>query len=86
MNEGAMTTVAIFENRANQAIRIPASMRYEGVSRLDIRRDGDVITLRPAHPTWQSFAAEVPPADDDFLSVRPSVVTLDRQIFEDDDA
>jgi len=61
-------------------------MRYQGVNRLDIRRDGDVITLRPAHPTWQSFADEVPPADDDFLSVRPSVVTLDRQIFGDDDA
>ena len=42
-----MTTVAIFQNRSNQAIRIPASMQYEGVSRVEIRRDGDVITLRP---------------------------------------
>jgi antitoxin VapB len=80
-----VATVSIFENRSNQAIRIPALMRYEGVSRLEIRRDGDVITLRPARPTWQSFADLVPRADADFLADRPTVVPASRMVFNEDD-
>ncbi len=68
-----MRTVSIFKNNANQAVRIPKDMQYEGVTELEIRREGDTIILRPARPNWTSFAQE-PLADADFLSDRPAVV------------
>lgn len=69
-----MRTVSIFKNGKNQAIRLPADMAYEGIGELEITREGDVITLRPARPSWASFA-ELPKADDNFLIDRPDVVS-----------
>jgi antitoxin VapB len=68
-----MRTVSIFKNGKNQAVRLPNDMAYEGVGELEISREGDVITLRPARPSWASFA-ELPKADADFLQERPAVV------------
>jgi antitoxin VapB len=72
-----MRTVSIFKNNANQAIRIPKDMQYEGVTELEIRRDGDTLVLRPVRPNWSSFASE-PLADTDFLSDRPPVIESGR--------
>jgi antitoxin VapB len=68
-----MRTVSIFKNGKNQAVRLPTDMAYEGVGELEISREGDVITLRPARPSWASFS-ELPKADADFLQERPAVV------------
>jgi antitoxin VapB len=67
-----MRTVSIFKNGKNQAVRLPADMAYEGVGELEISREGDVITLRPARPSWASFS-ELPKADADFLQERLTV-------------
>jgi antitoxin VapB len=75
--EAAMRTVSIFKNNANQAIRIPKDMQYEGVTELEIRREGDTLVLRPVRPNWSSFAHE-PLADADFLSERPVVIESGR--------
>jgi antitoxin VapB len=48
-------------------------MAYEGVGELEISREGDVITLRPARPSWASFA-ELPKADASLLQERSVVV------------
>lgn len=72
-----MRTVSIFKNNANQAIRIPKDMQYEGVTELEIRREGDTLVLRPARPNWSSFALEQQ-ADADFLSERPAVIKSGR--------
>lgn len=72
-----MRTVSIFRNNANQAIRIPKDMQYEGVTELEIRREGDTLLLRPVRPNWTSFAHE-PMADADFLSERPAVIESGR--------
>ncbi|CAI8718676.1 AbrB/MazE/SpoVT family DNA-binding domain-containing protein [Burkholderia ambifaria] len=72
-----MRTVSIFKNARNQAIRIPKDMEFEGVTELEIRREGDTLLLRPVRPTWLSFATE-PRADADFLVERPTVVELGR--------
>jgi antitoxin VapB len=69
-----MRTVSIFKNGKNQAIRLPTDMAYEGVGELEITRDGDTITLRPARPSWLSLA-EQPKADADFLEERPNVIS-----------
>lgn len=69
-----MRTVSIFKNGKNQAIRLPNDMAYEGIGELEISREGDVITLRPARPSWTSFAQQ-PKADDNFLTDRPDIVS-----------
>ncbi len=68
-----MRKVSIFRNGKNQAIRLPKDMEYEGVSELEITREGDVIILRPVRPNWLTLADQ-PKADGDFLRERPAVV------------
>ena len=53
--EEIMRTVSIFKNGNNRAIRLPRDMDFEGVSELEIVREGDSIILRPVRPTWGSF-------------------------------
>ncbi|MCC8396800.1 type II toxin-antitoxin system VapB family antitoxin [Paraburkholderia sp. MMS20-SJTR3] len=72
-----MRTVSIFKNGTSQAVRIPKEMRFEGVTELEIRREGDTIMLRPARPSWTSFADE-PRADADFMSDRPAIFQTGR--------
>lgn len=42
-----MRTVSIFKNGNNRAIRLPRDLDFEGVSELEIVREGDSIILRP---------------------------------------
>ncbi|KAB0634309.1 hypothetical protein WT67_28005 [Burkholderia stagnalis] len=72
-----MRTVSIFKNARNQAIRIPKDMEFEGVTELEIRREGDTLLLRPVRPSWASFLSE-PLADADFLGERADVVESGR--------
>ncbi|WP_420842119.1 type II toxin-antitoxin system VapB family antitoxin [Halorhodospira abdelmalekii] len=65
--------MSIFKNGKNQAVRLPADMAYDGVGELEITKEGDVITLRPARPSWSSLY-HLPKAEDDFLRDRPTVV------------
>ena len=69
-----MRTVSIFKNGKNQAVRLPKDMEFDGVSELEIVKNGDSITLRPLRPSWVSFA-DLPKADDDFLQDRFPVVS-----------
>ncbi|MDY0136513.1 MAG: type II toxin-antitoxin system VapB family antitoxin [Thiomicrospira sp.] len=68
-----MRTVSIFKNAKNQAIRLPKDMEYQGISQLEIIKNGDEIILRPIRPNWLSFS-EVEKADDDFMLQRQDVV------------
>ncbi len=49
-----MRTVSIFKNGNNRAIRLPRELDFEGVSELEIIREGNSIILRPVRPTWSS--------------------------------
>ncbi len=69
-----MRTVSIFTNGKNQAVRLPKDMEYQGVSELEIIKDGDTLILRPMRPSWVSLA-DTPKADDDFLSERNDIVS-----------
>lgn len=42
-----MRTVSIFKNGNNRAIRLPPDLDFDGVSELEIIREGDRI-IRPA--------------------------------------
>lgn len=68
-----MRIVSIFRNGKNQAVRLPKDMEFEGVTELEIMREGDAVILRPARPDWLSFA-DLPVTDADFLEQRPAVV------------
>lgn len=68
-----MRTVSVFKNGNNQAVRLPKDMEFDNVNELEIVKIGDVITLRPIRPSWQSLTT-LPQADADFLQDRPSIV------------
>ena len=68
-----MRTVSIFKNGNNRAIRLPRDLDFEGVSELEIVREGDSIILRPVRPSWASFA-ELERADADFMTEREEVI------------
>ena len=69
-----MRTVSIFMNGRNQAVRLPQDMAFDGIGKLEISKEGDVITLRPARPSWTSLA-ELPRADAHFLRERTAVAS-----------
>lgn len=69
-----MRTVSIFKNGNNRAIRLPRDLDFDGVSELEIVREGDSIILRPVRPTWSSLASQEK-ADASFLEERENVVS-----------
>ena len=69
-----MRTVSIFKNGKNQAVRLPEDMEFAGVSELEILKEGNSIILRPARPSWTSFAG-LEKADHDLLQDREDVIT-----------
>ncbi|CAM6656025.1 TPA: AbrB/MazE/SpoVT family DNA-binding domain-containing protein [Escherichia coli] len=69
-----MRTVSIFKNGNNRAIRLPRDLDFDGVSELEIVREGDSIILRPVRPTWSSFFA-LEKADADFMAAREEIVS-----------
>ena len=71
-----MRTVSIFKNGKNQAIRLPKDMEFNGLSELEIVKEGDTIILRPTRPSWSSLL-NCESADDDFLNERSDVVADD---------
>lgn len=75
-----MRTVSLFKNGRNQCIRLPKEFEFEGVSELEITRDGDGLILRPVRKSWESFAS-VEKANADFLIERPNVVKADREVL-----
>ena len=68
-----MRTVSIFKNGKNQAVRLPKEFEFDGVNELEIHKEGDVITLRPARPNWLSFGKQEK-ADADFMTDREDVI------------
>ncbi|MDU4092250.1 MAG: type II toxin-antitoxin system VapB family antitoxin [Pantoea sp.] len=68
-----MRTVSIFKNGNNRAIRLPRDLDFEGVSELEILREGDSIILRPVRPSWGSFTT-LEKADADFMAEREDVI------------
>ena len=68
-----MRTVSIFKNGNNQAVRLPKDMEFEGVSDLEIIKEGDTIILHPPKPSWLSLA-EIEKADNGFLIERDNIV------------
>ncbi len=43
VQETEMRTVAVFRNGKNQAVRLPKDMEFDGVSELEIIKEGDTL-------------------------------------------
>jgi len=68
-----MRTASIFKNGKNQAIRLPKDFEFEGVTEVEIIKEGESIILTPKRKSWTSFS-NVDKADNDFLLERPDVM------------
>jgi len=77
-----MTTASLFKYGQNQAIRLPKEFEFEGVSEVEVRREGNSIILTPLRQTWLSFA-NTADADTDFLSEREEALEYGRVNFDD---
>ncbi|MDG1292946.1 MAG: type II toxin-antitoxin system VapB family antitoxin [Pseudomonadales bacterium] len=77
-----MAIASLFKNGRNQAIRLPKELEFEGVSEVEIRREGNSIILTPLRQTWLSFA-DTATADKDFLKEREEVIQHGRVNFDD---
>ena len=76
-----MATASLFKNGSNQAVRLPRGLEFEGVSEVEIRRQGSSIILTPVRKSWKSFAETIP-VDDRFLTERHDVIQGGRVEFD----
>lgn len=72
-----MKTASLFKNGRNQAVRLPKDFEFEGVSEVEITKEGDAVVLRPARKTWMSYV-DADKVDDDFLVEREDIFEEDR--------
>ncbi len=75
-----MRTASIFKNGKNQAIRLPKEFEFEGVTEVEIVREGESIILTPKRKSWTSFS-DIEQAEPDFLIDRPDVIESGRVKF-----
>lgn len=75
-----MKTASLFINGKNQAVRLPKGYEFEGVSEVQVTKEGDSVVLRPVRKSWTSLANE-DKADADFLSERPDIIEEGRVIL-----
>lgn len=76
------TTVRLFKNGQNQALRIPKALEFDGIDEVAISKKGDSLVITPVRKNWKSFA-ELPKAtlEDDFMTERPDLINEKRIIF-----
>ena len=75
-----MHTAKLFINGRSQAVRIPKSLAFKGISEVAVRKEGNRLILEPLRKTWTSLA-DLDVAGDDFLDERPEVMQVDRVRF-----
>ena len=68
-----MRTASLFKNGKNQAVRLPKEFEFDGVTEVEITRDGESLVLTPKRKSWSSFS-DVEKADTGFLVERQDVI------------
>ena len=68
------TSVRLFTNGRSQTVRIPKAYRFQGVSEVLIRKEGDALIIVPARKTWTSYAEDAPAVGNDFMAERPGLM------------
>ena len=75
-----MKTASLFKNGRSQAVRLPKDFEFDGISEVEIIKEGDSVILRPLRKSWTSFSA-IDSVDEDFISERPDVITEGRVVL-----
>lgn len=71
ISSGVARRASIFQNGANQAVRLPQEMRFPTeVKEVRIRKQGNGLLITPVKPDWASFFALQTEVPDDFLENR----------------
>ena len=68
-----MRTASLFKNGKNQAVRLPRDFEFEGITEVEIIKEGESIILTPKRKSWASFS-DIKKADSDFLLERTDVI------------
>ncbi|RKZ79882.1 MAG: AbrB family transcriptional regulator [Gammaproteobacteria bacterium] len=68
-----MRTASLFKNGKNQAVRLPKEFEFDGVTEVEISKEGESIVLTPKRKSWMSLL-ETERADADFLVDRPDIL------------
>ena len=68
-----MRTASLFKNGKNQAVRLPKEFEFDGVTEVEISKEGESIVLTPKRKSWMSLL-ETEIADADFLVDRPEIL------------
>ncbi len=76
----AMATASLFKNGRNQAVRLPKELEFIGVSKVEVRKEGNSIILTPVRKSWKSFDNETS-VDEDFLEQRKDIIEQGRVEF-----
>jgi len=66
-------TASLFKNGKNQAVRLPKEFEFDGVTEVEISKEGESIVLTPKRKSWMSLL-ETERADADFLVDRPDIL------------
>ena len=75
-----MATASLFKNGRNQAVRLPKELEFIGVSKVEVRKEGNSIILTPVRKSWKSFDNETS-VDEDFLEQRKDIIEQGRVEF-----
>lgn len=75
-----MKTASLFKNGRNQAVRLPKDFEFEGISEVEITKEGDAVVLGPSRKSWLSYA-ETEKVDDGFLTEREDIFEEERVIL-----
>lgn len=75
-----MRTASLFKNGKNQAVRLPKEFEFDGVTEVEISKEGESIVLTPKRKSWISLL-ETEIADTDFLVDRPDILEEGRVEF-----
>ena len=71
----------LFQNGRSQAVRIPKSLAFEGVTEVTLRREGEKLIVEPSRKSWLTMS-RAQPGDDDFMAERPDFMETERVEFE----
>lgn len=75
-----MATANLFRNGRDQAVRISKEFEFEGITEVEIRKEGNSIIITPVRKSWLSFK-DVPKADEDFFKEQQDVIEEGRVEF-----
>lgn len=71
-----MRTVTIIQTPEGQVVPLPDDIAYEGIDELEIRREGDVITLRPVTKQRQNITDSLAMPDGLDIDIEPPRVEI----------